>query len=163
MAKCVAQIKACQGTEARLDYGFNWTDVLARKWTANHPYDVGITIRPAGDPTGFQYESSGGQSAATEPSWPTEEGGTVVDGSITWTAAIIDDTSLEDQIDSDAWSTSDPSGLTVEPASPVVSAGLQQTSVVLSEGTSGRTYTVENEMTTTGGFEYIGRVVLTIS
>lgn len=162
MAKCVAIIKKCQGSEARLDYGFNWTDQLARKWAANTPFGVDVAVRPAGSATGFQYTSSGGQSAAEEPVWPTTDGDTVTDGSIVWTAEAIDDDSLEDQIDSSTWSASDPAGLTVEAVAPTILPGLQQTSVILSAGDVGETYTVENEVTTTNGFEYIGRVLLTI-
>lgn len=38
-------------------------------------------------PNGWQFEASGtGSTGASEPTWPTTEGATVVDGGITWTA-----------------------------------------------------------------------------
>lgn len=161
MAKCLLIVKKCQHVEARLDYAFDWTRELTRLWEADHPYAYGIAVRPAGLATGFQYLSSGGQSAAIEPSWPTTVGGTVVDGSITWTAELIDDASLADEIDTDTW-TVDDTTLTVEPVAPVITDGLQMTSAFLSDGLSGITYTVENEMVTTGGREYLARILLTI-
>ena len=161
MAACLKIVKKCQHVEARLDYGFDWTRELSRLWAADHPYPYGVTVRPAGLTTGFQYFSSGGQSGAIEPAWPTTVGGTVIDGSIEWIAEVLDDSSLVDQIDSDAW-TYDPTGLTVEPVAPVVLEGQQMTSAFISDGVSGEEYVVENEVLTTAGREYVARIILTI-
>jgi hypothetical protein len=88
--------------------------------------------------------------------------GTVTDGSITWTAEAYAVDSLLDGIDSDSWSVSSPTGLTVAAGSPVISAGQQLTRAVLSEGVSGVKYSVENVVVTDLGHEYVARVVLKI-
>jgi len=155
-------MKRCQSSDARLDYGFDWTHVLARKWQRDRPFDTGVVIRPAGEPTGWEYISSGGQSGAEEPIFPKILGATIKDGSIIWTTQGFTGDSLQDQILSDTWTTSDPTGLTVEAQSPINSAGLQQTSVILSEGVAGVTYIVENEVVTDLGYEYMARIILTI-
>jgi hypothetical protein len=162
MAKCLQIAKKCQNVEAKLDYGFDWTRTLSRLWTRDHPYGVGVTVRPFGPATGYQYASSGGQSGEIEPNWPRVAGASVVDGSITWTAEAIATTSYEDMIVSDVWTGGDSSGLTVEPVAPTIAAGLQQTAVVLSGGVVGTVYTVENEVLTTQGLEYVARLLLTI-
>jgi hypothetical protein len=57
---------------------------LGTRWKA-------LTARAANDyafPTadnGFAYRASAGTTAAGEPAWPTVEGATVVDGTVTWT------------------------------------------------------------------------------
>lgn len=162
MAKCLEILRRCQQAEARLDYGFDWTRTFSRRWMRDRPFDAGVVIRPETIVTGFEYLSSGGQSGEEEPNWPRTLGGTVVDGSITWTAQAISVDSLLDSIAADAWSASDPAGLTVTPQAEVATAGLQMTSVVLSGGTIGVTYTVDNEVDTLSGREYVARILLTI-
>jgi hypothetical protein len=163
MAKCLQTSKKCQHYEAKLDYGFDWTRQFSRLWQRDKPYGVGVTVRPASNPvTGFQYVSSGGQSGEFEPAWPRTDAGTVVDGSIIWTAEPYATTSLQDQIVSDIWTASDSPGLTVEPVTPTITAGEQLTAVVLSGGVVGTTYTVDNEVLTTEGYEYMARLFLTI-
>ena len=55
-------------------------------WLALTAYGAGVYRLPTqANATGKIYVSSGGTSGATEPTWPTTIGGTVVDGSITWT------------------------------------------------------------------------------
>ena len=159
MAKCFPIRKFCQHVEAKLDYGWNWTNEFSRKWERNKPYGPGVTVRPFANPvTGFQYVSSGGQSGEFEPAW--RDG--VVDGSITWTAEPIATTSLEDMIVSDVWRVSDSPGLTVEPVTPTITAGEQLTAAFLSGGVVGTTYEVENEVLTTEGLEYVAILFLTI-
>jgi hypothetical protein len=53
-------------------------------WTATTAFAAGAVVTPV-TPTGHTYSSSGGTSGAAEPAWPTTVGGTVTDGSITWT------------------------------------------------------------------------------
>ena len=121
-----------------------------------------MVVRPAGDATGFEYISSGGQTAAEEPGWSRAFGGSAVDGSIVWTAQAVSLNSLIDGIDTDSWSDSDPTGLTIEPQTPVDTAGLQLTSVIISGGVAGTVYTIENEVVTDLGYEYVARLILTI-
>lgn len=56
------------------------------EWTGNHVYSVGDTARPTVD-NNFVYECTvGGTSASGEPTWPTTQDQTVIDGSVTWKA-----------------------------------------------------------------------------
>ena len=60
-------------------------------WLANHAYSVNSFVYPATFTSSnqrFVYvcSASTGNSGGSEPSWPTTLGGTVVDGSVTWTA-----------------------------------------------------------------------------
>jgi hypothetical protein len=164
MAKCLQVLKACQPLEARLDYGFYWTREFTRRWEADRPYDIGIVVRPSSVAvvTGFEYISSGGQSGAEEPNWPRTLAGTIVDGSITWTAQALSTASLLETVATDTWSASDPVGLTVEAQLPIDLPGLQRTSVVLSEGSVGVEYAVDNEVITATGKEFVARVLLTV-
>lgn len=54
-------------------------------WAASTAYAVGAFRTPT-TANGFRYEvTTAGTSAASEPTWPTTLGGTVVDGTVTWT------------------------------------------------------------------------------
>ena len=55
-------------------------------WRRNEIFDADEIARPAGRPTGFAYQSSGGTSGIREPVWPRVLGANVVDGSVTWVA-----------------------------------------------------------------------------
>jgi len=162
MARCLMVAKLCQHIEARQPYGFEWRRELSRRWVMDTSYGAGVVVVPEGDPTGFEYISSGGRTAALEPVWPTVLGAEVIDGSLIWTAQNYTSDSLLDQIDTDSWTTSSPTGLTVEPIAPALSDESQLTSVVLSGGVLGRTYIVENEIVTSLGYEYVARILLTI-
>ncbi|MEA3313947.1 MAG: stalk domain-containing protein [Caldisericota bacterium] len=60
-------------------------------WVANFDYGVGSLVLPTTGFSGLYYRCTvdGGTAAATEPTWPTTAGLTVVDGDITWTAMSI--------------------------------------------------------------------------
>lgn len=54
-------------------------------WAASTAYTLGRIVRPTTG-NGFLYRSTGaGSSAASEPTWPTTIGATVVDSGVTWT------------------------------------------------------------------------------
>ena len=162
-AKCVEISKKCQHVEARLDYPFDWTRQFSRRWQRDYSYGMGIAVRPEGEPTGFEYLcTSSGRTGAEEPAWPRVLGGTVVDGSLTWTAQAISFDSLMERIASDSWTPGTPTGLLVEPEEPIDEPGLQKTSVVCSLGVDGELYVVENEVVTNLGLEYMARLELTI-
>jgi hypothetical protein len=162
MATCYPLIKGCKRSEERKDWAFNWTHELARKWQPDIPYAAGVTVRPSqqGEQTGLQYSSSGGQSAAEEPDWPTTVGASVTDGRITWTAEALSLTSLEDQVSASDWEAD--SALTVDGDSQTVTPGLQLTFAYVEGGVSGQTYEVVNTMTTLLGRIFQGVVKLRI-
>jgi len=56
-------------------------------WQASTAYSLGDVVVPtAGNENGFRYEcTSAGTSDASEPTWPTAEGETVDDNTVTWT------------------------------------------------------------------------------
>lgn len=54
-------------------------------WQASNAYSLGDAARPV-TRNGFAYEvTSAGTSGASEPTWPTTPGNTVVDNGVTWT------------------------------------------------------------------------------
>jgi hypothetical protein len=59
--------------------------VTETTWVASHLYAAGSTVFPT-SANGRVYKTTlGGTSAASQPTWPTNYGQTVVDGSVTWT------------------------------------------------------------------------------
>ena len=56
-------------------------------WQASTAYSLGdIVVPTAGSENGWKYEcTDAGTSAGSEPSWPTQEGATVDDNTVTWT------------------------------------------------------------------------------
>jgi hypothetical protein len=58
-------------------------------WQATHAYVLGDYVKPVVANT-YRYECTvAGMSGAAEPTWPTTLGGTVTDGSVTWTCRKI--------------------------------------------------------------------------
>ena len=69
-------------------------------WLAGTAFAAGAVVRPTQSFNqgngfrGFNFQSSGGTSGGTEPTWPTAIGATVLDGTITWTAIGFDPAEL---------------------------------------------------------------------
>ena len=63
----------------------DWTATTA--YTASADYDRGneSLVKPTTPNGYYYYPSTGGTSGGSEPTWPTTPGGTVSDGSVTWT------------------------------------------------------------------------------
>lgn len=58
-------------------------------WVASTAYIIDATARPSVDRNGFTYVcTQAGTSGASEPVWPTMDGGTVMDGTAIWTARV---------------------------------------------------------------------------
>ncbi|MGQ9676545.1 MAG: major capsid protein [Chloroflexota bacterium] len=59
-------------------------------WTATTAYALGDVVVPtAGTENGFRYEcTTAGTSGASQPTWKTNEGETVTDGSVVWTCRL---------------------------------------------------------------------------
>ena len=59
-------------------------NLVGSTWAASTSYSLGALVEPT-TPNNFVYECVvAGTSAATEPSWPTTEGETVDDNTVTW-------------------------------------------------------------------------------
>ena len=59
-------------------------------WVASTTYAVNDVVRPTSR-NGFVYQATAittGTSAASQPTWPTTAGNTVVDGGVTWTCRV---------------------------------------------------------------------------
>ncbi len=73
-------------------------DIRAQNiWQANHAYAAGSVVAPTAAPgqpngfDGFNFQTTGGTSGGTEPTWPTTGvGATVGDNGMTWTAIAFD-------------------------------------------------------------------------
>lgn len=64
------------------------TDILG-EWEATTAYSLGASREPTVDNT-FRYSvTTAGTSGATEPTWPTVVGSTVIDGTVTWTCTAL--------------------------------------------------------------------------
>lgn len=162
MSECRILLERCQGANERRDYGFDLTENLIRKWRADTGFAASVAVRPSTlkKRTGLQYVSSGGQSGAREPAWPTEIGETVTDGTITWTAEAYSTDSLEDTLATADWTA--PAGLTIDGEDTSQTAALQQAAAFASGGTEGTTYDATCLMVTTFGREFEGILRLTI-
>lgn len=168
MAKCIETLKVCQGADERQDYAFNVTDELATRWQANRAYLSGQIVRP-NTGTGFEYvattpDSSGGLSnGEAEPNWPKVVGGTVVDGSITWTAQLPSFDGLRDRIDTVVWeSDSEPSDLVLSDQVEQDLPGLQEARIWVSGGTVGEVYNCRALITTESGAKYECRLEVSV-
>jgi len=60
------------------------TDILP-EWVATTAYSLGDTVEPTVDNTFRYVVTTAGTSGASEPTFPTSIGSTVVDGTVTWT------------------------------------------------------------------------------
>ena len=157
---CEVTFTACKRASESKPFGFRWTDRVARLWQPDYPYAAGVRVRPstANARTGFEYESSGGQSKGTkgpsakDPKWPAALGGTVVDGSITWTAVPLSYSGLLERIVSVSWPAV--AGLTIVPRAVTDEPGLQETLADFSGGIAGTTYTVTCSVTTSANNVY---------
>lgn len=85
-----------------LDYTADFEAHCVRYREPGTAYASGVKVRPR-RATGLQYSSGGGVTGTDEPRWPTTVGGTVRDGSVTWTAEALADTSLTRTLASASW------------------------------------------------------------
>jgi hypothetical protein len=162
MTECIATLKACQGSQSVLDYALDLTERFSIPRQPNFPYANGAHVRPIEGGTGWQYQSSGGVTNGDdfEPQWPTEEGGTVVDGSLTWTAEDITFDSLRYRIDSVTWTA--PDGITLTNEQVIDQPAMQEVRVTVAGGTAGQKYRIVGVVVTTTGLEYEVRIELKV-
>jgi hypothetical protein len=137
------------------------SDRTVAKWDENLPVVANSLIRPThGNGTGFVYlTSSNGQTGENEPAWPTTVGGTVIDGSVTWTAEVPP-AAGQDGIASVVWSQVSPPDATLTLSAQSNTALVA--SVNIGGGTSGNTYTVLAKITMTSGALYPVKIIVAI-
>lgn len=138
-------------------------DVSARAvnaWVAHAEFAAGALIRPTdSNQNGFVFRSSGaGQTGALEPAWPTTVGGTVTDGSITWTAQAPP-ASGEDTVASATWTQASPPDATLTITSQSTSSLVA--SALIGGGTSGNVYLVQVAVTMASGAIYVVQIYIT--
>lgn len=119
----------CLGVGGVEPVEINAIEACATTWEPGRVYAAGVRVRPSARPTGFEYEATAGQSGAREPRWATALDGMTTDGSITWTARAISNTSLGRTISSVAWSA--PTGVTVVTSSVANASGAQRATAYL--------------------------------
>lgn len=111
--------------------------------------------------TGFLYvNSTEGQTGPLEPNWPTPAGAVVADGSLMWTA-VVPPASGQDTI-------STVSCVQLNPPDGALGVSIQTSGsltaeVVLSGGTTGKTYTTNAVITMLSGAIYIGQIILQVT
>lgn len=88
----------------RVPYAIELNALSAQPWSAAEYIAASGLRRPfSRQSTGFLYTTpTQGQTGYAEPKWPTVLGGTVVDGSITWTA-VAPVAAAQDTIENVAW------------------------------------------------------------
>jgi hypothetical protein len=76
-----------------------WTGFI-RTWQASAFYPNRSYVLPT-VPNGFRYQNTSGNntnSSATQPTWPTTAGATVVEGSITWTCQVAQPQDVDNRV-----------------------------------------------------------------
>jgi hypothetical protein len=137
------------------------SDRTVARWNENLPVSTNSLIRPThGNGTGFVYRASLlGQTGENEPAWPIVAGGTVIDGSITWTA-LAPPAAGQDAIASVAWTQIAPPDATLTLTNQSFTAFVA--SLNIGGGTSGRVYTVQGMITMTSGAIYVAQIIVAI-
>jgi hypothetical protein len=155
-ATCIGILEATQDPSEKLDYAVDFEDALARYRLANTAYASNVKVRSK-LASGFQFSSSGGRTGDKEPRWPTTVGGTIQDGSITWTCEAASTSSLTSTVSSAPF-TAD-TGVTISNQSIVGQAG----TAFVAGGLDGQTYNVVCTATMADGRIMVGIVRLTVA
>lgn len=146
-----------QDPDDKQDYCVRFEPECANYREPNTPYSTNARVRPK-KATGLQYiATSGGRSGAEEPRWSETIGQTVKDGSVTWTAEALADTSLKRTVSTVTWSAD--TGLTI--AGQVIED--TNAKAFISGGTLGQTYLVRAQATLSDGAKATGAFWLKIT
>jgi hypothetical protein len=144
-----------------LPFEFDWTQEFASYWAAGGSFPQFSAIRPVSVTTGLEYVSSGGQAGEEEPTWPTTIGGTVEDGSITWTAQALSNSSLRERISTASWPAV--TGFTISDETTTDEPGRQLTTAKINADTAiSSRRQIRVELTTTEGNEYVGIIKMKV-
>lgn len=133
--------------------GIDFSGMLANRWLNAMLVANGAAIRPVAA-NGYQYVAQAGQTGATEPSWPAVAGSQVLDGSVLWTAAPVDTTSLSATLQSASWAAA--TGISVSSGSTQ-----DQTAIITVNATSaasGTDYNVICTATLSDGEKVVGTI-----
>lgn len=148
MSESVLSVTVQKRPGETVDRTLNLRGEIQQAWRAGVEYATNAYVRPT-RPNGFDYKvtSAGtGRTSAAEPRWPTTVGGTVTDGSITWTCQAPS-TSSCDPLSGSATVTP-PTGIT---ATHVSTDPLGDVKLRLAGGTAGQDYGVLVTAPTSGG------------
>lgn len=131
-------------------------------WQPNSYVAANGLTRPTDlNQTGFVFKNAAtaGQTGELEPAWPKTSGGTVVDGSLTWTAQTPP-AAGSDTVASATWSQVNPPDgtltITNQTTTPLTAAAF------IGGGTSGSVYTVKAAITMASGEIYPVTLLITI-
>jgi hypothetical protein len=155
-------VNVSQFAGQNLPYIIDVGNAAVTGWNAGASIAATSIIRPTNtNQTGFLYQSgaSAGQTGALEPAWPKTAGGTVIDGSVTWTA-VAPPAAGEDSIASATWTQANPPDglLTITGQA----TGSLVASAFLGQGTSGNVYTVNAVITMHSGAIFRVTIILSI-
>lgn len=106
---CKVVGKLCKRADENLPIGIDLTGFCERRWLARKVIAEDETLRPSLlKQTGYEYVCTvAGQCGVNEPVWARTIGGTVTDGSVTWTCQAIGNDSLARTITECTWVTDD--------------------------------------------------------
>lgn len=135
-----------QPVGAILPYGVDWTDRVTQWMLRRTTYAASTATRSRKSP-GFNYVSSGGMTGLVEPTLPQVIGGTVQDGSLIWTCAALDNTSLAATLVSSTWSANPGLAFDDETTNGLLTAALIDTT----DATDGDDYYAYNVATFSDG------------
>jgi len=143
-------------------YEIDISALAVAAWQPSISIEASALMRPTSlNQVGFIFQNgpNPGQTGELEPAWPRTAGGTVNDGSATWTA-IVPPAAGADSIESVTWATENP------PDATLLISGQSQdkltASAYLGGGTSGNVYLVLATITTALGAVYPVQIYLTI-
>jgi hypothetical protein len=139
----------------------DWHDYLANVRRLGSAYQVNDLVRPLRQfATGLQYRCTvAGITSGrkySEIRWPTVVGGTVTDGTVTWTAEALSNGSLRSTIASNTWPAV--AGLTLSGAA---SLDLRYVTRVAG-GVSGTSYDIKHQVTLASGEDKEAVIVLPV-
>lgn len=153
---------SCMLAGETLPFEFDWTHEFSVFWAAAGYFPALSVVRPVTGITGLEYVSSGGQAGEEEPTWPTTIGGTVEDGSITWTAQALSNSSLRERISTATWPAV--TGFTISAEATTDQPGRQLTTAKINaEAALSSRRNIRVELTTTEGNEYVGIIKMKVA
>jgi hypothetical protein len=156
-----APVNVSQLAAQSIPYIVDVGSVAVMGWSPGASVAGSALMRPTNaNLTGFVYQSGAiGQTGLLEPAWPKTAGGTVVDGSITWTA-IVPPAAGQDTVASATWAQASPPDGTLTITGQAI--GALTATAYLGAGTPGNIYTVNAEITMHSGAIFRAEIIVAI-